>query len=235
MQLRVGLEMNYENRVLAWALDYPGCFAYGKSKEEALLRLPPSFVAYQHWVNLKAGERSWVADINDFDIRLVESFKVYDINDRFEVIDEGGYSVNAWFQSDWLPLTEQEIDHGLMLMEWSRQDLLALLSTIYDDLMEKNFSGERWNIIDIVRHIATAEWWYLDRLGLTNLTKQNLPSETLEALVVVRKQFRNVLPDLVNKELVSGKAGEFWSPRKILRRVLCHEKDHIQHIYQLIS
>ncbi len=62
MQLRTGLELNFSGRVLAWALDHPGCFAYGEDEQEALLRLPQAFIAYQHWVHFKAGERSWLQD-----------------------------------------------------------------------------------------------------------------------------------------------------------------------------
>jgi hypothetical protein len=29
--------------------------------------------------------------------------------------------------------------------------------------------------------------------------------------------------------------GEFWSPRKALRRALWHERDHIDHINKLIA
>ena len=235
MQLQVGLELNFENRILAWALDYPGCFSYGETEEEALLRIPKAFVAYQHWVDLKAGNRSWLQNVKDFDIRLVETFKVYDINDQFEVIEKGAYSVNAWFQSDWLPLTEQEVEHALMLVDWSRQDLLSLLDTIPEDLKEKKYPDERWNINGIIRHIASAEWWYLDRLGLTNLTKHDLPKNTFDRLDLVRKQVIDAIPGQVGIQLVYGKDGEFWSPRKLIRRILWHEKDHIQHIYQLIS
>ena len=34
MQIRVGLENNIEGRSLAWVLDHPGCFAYGKDGPE---------------------------------------------------------------------------------------------------------------------------------------------------------------------------------------------------------
>ena len=29
MHIRIGLENGDENRSVAWALDFPGCFAYG--------------------------------------------------------------------------------------------------------------------------------------------------------------------------------------------------------------
>jgi hypothetical protein len=235
MQLRTGLELNYEGRVLAWALDYPGCFAYGDDEQEALVLLPQAFIAYQHWVNFKAGEKTWLKEDQDIDVRLLERCKIYLINENYEVTNEDGYSVNAWFQNDWLPLKEEEVAQGLMLMDWSRNDLLDLLAGIPDELREKNFAGERWNVLGVIRHIGGAEWWYLDRLGLTDLSRNEVPNDPFERLDVIRKQVKTVLPGLIGKDLVKGKEGEFWSPRKLLRRVLWHEKDHIHHIYKLIS
>ncbi|HSM24577.1 MAG TPA: DinB family protein [Anaerolineaceae bacterium] len=234
MKLITGLELNNEGRNLAWALDYPGCFSYGDDDQEALLRLPQAFVAYQYWVNFKAGEKSWLKDITDFDVRLVETFKVYAINEKYEVVEQG-YDVNAWFQNDWVALTEEEVQQGLLLMDWSRQDLLQLLEGIPTDLREKKSEGERWNILGIVNHISNAEWWYMDRLGLTDLKRTELPKDTFTRIELVREQLKNVMPELIGKNLIHGKEGEFWSPRKLLRRVLWHEKDHIHHIYKLIS
>jgi len=235
MQLRTGLEGNFSRRVLAWALDHPGCFAYGDDEQEALLRLPQAFIAYKHWVNFKTGQNSWFQENDEIDVRLVESFRDYAINENFEVTNLAGYEVNAWFQTDWIPMTEAEIEQGLMLMEWSRKDLLDLLAGIPSDLQEEKFAGERWDILGIVKHIGGAEWWYLDRLGLTDLTRDQVPKEPFERLEVVRTQVIQTMPQFLGKELVIGKDGEFWSPRKLLRRILWHEKDHIHHIYKLIS
>jgi len=33
---------------------------------------------------------------------------------------------------------------------------------------------------------------------------------------------------------VVGLDGEFWSPRKLLRRTVWHERDHVDHIRKLI-
>jgi hypothetical protein len=233
MQLKTGLELNNEGRVLAWALDFPGCFAYGEDQQEALIRLSQAFVAYQHWVNLKAGEHSWLKEVSDIDIRLLESFQNYLINEKYEVVSESGYEVNAWFQYDWIPLNQVEVNQGQLLMDWSRKDLLGLLDTIPEDLRVKKFEGERWDILGIVKHIGGAEWWYLDQLGLTNFSRDDVPKDAFERLEVIRDQVKQVLPTLVGKDMVRGIEGEFWSPRKLLRRVLWHEKDHIHHIYKL--
>ena len=51
MLIRIGIENNIEGRTLVWALDYPGCFAYGADEAEAeaavdrVLRQPRGAVA----------------------------------------------------------------------------------------------------------------------------------------------------------------------------------------------
>lgn len=81
--------------------------------------------------------------------------------------------------------------------------------------------------------MANAEWWYLDRLGLAQGEYGDLPQDVLERLKVVRNRLYQVLPGMIESELVLGKNGEFWSPRKLLRRALWHELDHVQHILKL--
>ena len=44
MQIRIGIENNNEGRTLAWAFDYPGCFAYGMDEAEALIMLPKALL-----------------------------------------------------------------------------------------------------------------------------------------------------------------------------------------------
>lgn len=50
MLIRIGMENNNEGHSLAWALDYPGCFAYGADQAEALVRLPPALLKYENWI-----------------------------------------------------------------------------------------------------------------------------------------------------------------------------------------
>ena len=44
----------------------------------------------------------------------------------------------------------------------------------------------------------------------------------------------HTLPKLTGVAQVLGSEGEFWSPRKVLRRALWHELDHLDHIKKLI-
>jgi hypothetical protein len=50
----------------------------------------------------------------------------------------------------------------------------------------------------------------------------------------VRSNLEYILPGLAGSTLVVGMSGEFWSPRKVLRRAVWHELDHIAHIRKLL-
>jgi len=230
MIIRIGLENNFEGRSLAWALDFPGAFAYGEDGSTAMLGLPRALVQYENWANQHAGEVC--LELGDFDLRLVETWQVYTIDRDFQDAAEG-YEVNAFFRDDWRPLGEEEIQRGLDLLAWSRADLLSVTAELPAEKLDAAYPGERWGIRGILKHLAVAEWWYLDRLGLAQ-PRGELPRDAFERLDAVRSRLREVLPTLAGAKTVLGVDGEFWSPRKLLRRALWHEMDHIAHIIRLL-
>jgi len=235
MLIRIGLENGTEGRSMAWMLDFPGCFAYGKDGPEAILNVPRAILAYQEWM-ARHTDQSWLADLGDFDVRLVETFECYDINDAFERVPSGtGYEVNAFFLHDWKPLSEEDVTRGLLLLEWSRADLLAAFGGLTSEQLNLERPGERWPINGILNHVGGAEWWYMDNLGLAGMERAQLSKLPTERLSGVRARLRQVLPGLVGSNLVLGKEGEIWSPRKLLRRALWHELDHVEHIRKLVQ
>jgi hypothetical protein len=233
MRIRIGLENNMDGRSIAWALDFPGCYADGMDGSLALVSLPQALVQYEDWVN-KHASPSWLPDLSEFDVRLVETWQGYCIDDDLNESSDG-YEVNAWFRDDWRALTETEIDHGLQMLRWSRVDLLATLAGASQAALEEKLPGERWSVLGVLKHVAGAEWWYLDRLDLAGMTGEQLPKDPFERLPLVRSRLEAVLPGLAGVQRVLGKEGEFWSPRKILRRALWHERDHIGHIEKLLG
>ncbi len=232
MHIRIGLENGDENRSVAWALDFPGCFAYGADSSEALVRVVPAYLAYRSWIRHHGGLPGLPED-RELDLKLVESWNVYWIDEDFEKGPGKPYAVNAWFHEDWKPLTRAEGRRAAALLQWAREDLLAALAGLTAAELDAERPGERWSIRGIARHVANAEWWYLERLGLAGVERAALPEDVLERLAVVRARLLHVLPDLEGLDLVVGRNGEFWSPRKLIRRALWHERDHTDHILML--
>jgi hypothetical protein len=233
MLIKVGIENNYENRSLAWVLDYPGCFAYGSSETEALVRVPQALIAYKSWLEGYTPE-SWLQNLADFDIRLVEVYECHSLNDQYEPAAQG-MEVNSWFHHDWLPLNEEEIRRSLLVLTWAHQDLYELTAALNQEQLDRTYAGERWSIRGILFHVADAELYYLNRLSLTPYSRQNLSEDVWQALQFTLQQNTAILPTLAGKTVVHGLEGEFWSPRKILRRACWHALDHCQHVHKLIT
>ena len=233
MQIRIGIENNNEGRTLAWALDFPGCFAYGMDEAEALINLPRALLDYEYWIRNHTSD-TWVV-FEDMDMRVVEKFTTFRMGADYQPAPpDEGYEINAWFLDDWRPLTKLEIDRGLTVFKWQRDELLAGLGTLDPELLVKPFPNQRWTITGIAKHIANAELWYLQRMGLTSKSKQDLADNFFECLAQTSDLVKQAFPYFADEVKVIGIDGEFWSYRKILRRTLWHQRDHIEHIKQLV-
>jgi uncharacterized damage-inducible protein DinB len=192
--------------------------------------IPQAIRDYAAWVGAHTSD-SWLAGL-DIEFQLEETWDCYSINDEFELTQDG-YEVNAWFRHDWKPLSDDEIQRSLHLLAWSRRDLLKTVDNLSKDVLERKYPGERWSIAGILKHVGGAEWWYLHRLGLA-FPQDAVPEDPFERLEKVRARLLEILPELAGSRQVVGVDGEFWSPRKLLRRAVWHECDHIRHIRKLL-
>ena len=233
MIFQVGIENNNEGRSIAWALEHPGCFAYGIKGQAAVTNLESALDRYAGWI-LHHEPNTWLNfSENEIEIEVNGVWDVYYINDDFNKVTEAdGFSVESFFPYDWKPLSTIEIKRALDMLAWSRDDLIRSLRGISEAKLNQTYPGERWSINGILNHLGSAEWWYLDRLGLA-FPRTQVPEEPLAWLDMVRKRFNSTLYKLSDVKRVVGVDGEFWSPRKLLRRTLWHERDHIEHILKL--
>jgi hypothetical protein len=229
----IGLENNAEGRSQAWVLGHPGCFAYGVDGSAALQALPIAIQEYRQWI-AEHTSKSWLIgdEFESSEYRLEDTWECYSIDSDYELVKDG-YEVNAWFRHDWIPLSAEDVQHGLLLLSWGRDELLKIVSNLGVEVMERTYPGERWSIAGILNHIGGAEWWYQNRLGLI-FTREDVPDNPFQRLEKVRSNLVYILPGLVGSKQVLGVSGEFWSPRKVLRRAVWHEYDHIAHIRKLL-
>ncbi len=234
MDFRVCLENGCEGKTLAWVIDHPGCFITAESEKDVLEVLPEAIRDYALWVSAHE-KNSWV-DTKDIRITVDETWQVYTIDADFELAQPDGenYDVNAWFRHDWKPLSHEDIERGFKLLAWSREDFLSLVQGLNVKELDFKPEGERWSIKGIIRHAGVAEWWYQDRLNLA-CPYEALPKDPFETIVYARKCLLDLLPSFENKSQVIGVDGEFWSPRKLLRRTVWHERDHTNHIRKLLK
>lgn len=215
----VGAE-EIDGRWVAHVPDLPGCFASHDEREAAIAAAPQAVESYIEWCS---GHGLHVSGISPPMI-VSEVIRAWTY--------EEDYEVNAFFASDRPPLSSEEIPELEKLLEASRDDLEQALVGLDREALEQEIYGERWPILGIVNHIATAEHWYFDRLGI-GLTTSELPSDPLERVAKVRENSLARLHQLVDRKGVVTLSGETWSARKVMRRTLWHERDHTDHILKL--
>ena len=234
MIFRIGIENNNDDRTIAWALDHPGCFAYGQDSEQAQRNFPQAAREYVAWI--ARHEEPWLDD--EVQVVVEETFEVYFIDASFERVERGKdtFMVESFFLNDWKPLVPHELERALKLLAWSRADLLDLVKGLSPAKLAEIYPDERWPIDGILRHIGGAEWWYQDRLGYAlREDEEEDPEDPFKRMTVVREHFTSLLPKLDGVNKVVGIAGELWSPRKMLRRAVWHERDHTEHIRKLLA
>ncbi len=234
MILRVGMENNNDNHSIAWALEHPGLFAYGRDGREAEANFEQAARDYAVWI--EAHGSSWLRS-EAVQVRVEESFDAYFLDRAFELAEQGKHAsmVESFFRYDWKPLTAADIEFALKLLAWSRQDLLDTIDGLSERKLNETYDGERWSINGILKHIGGAEWWYQERIGHPYPEIENdLPEDARQRLGVTRAHFNALLPKLEGVQQVIGLEGELWSPRKTLRRALWHERDHTVHIRKLL-
>lgn len=232
MIFRIGIENNNDGfRTIAWALEHPGCFVYGAHAEQAISNLPDAIFNYAAWAQARGAD--WL-DVSQIELTIDETFECYPIDEKtFERVEKNGYMVESFFLHDWKPLTRLEIERALQILAWTRGDLLAIIGGLDPEKLTATHPGERWSINGILRHVGGAEWWYMERLGRA-FPESELPKAPRERLDKVRAALVELLPQLEGVSQVVGQEGELWSPRKLLRRAVWHECDHVNHIRKLI-
>ena len=223
MAYRIAVEDMEQNHWVAWALDLPGCFSSARTQEEAEVMAPTSISQYINWLK-NLGYRQLPRQ-DYIEVEVVETFRSY--------VSGGMYVANAFFEDDKRPLLKEDVEFGLWLLERTREDLLDAANSVAEEKFAQSIPGEvQGSIQGIVEHVAWSEWWYLDRLGLA-FDRDKMPSGVFKMLAAVRQHSQKQLASLVGVDQIITVRGEKWSPRKILRRTLWHERDHTNHIAKL--
>jgi len=209
-----------EGRWVAFVPALAGCFASAGTRDAALALLPEAVRSYLIWRRDK-GDASVASDQEP-------TFEIEEIVREWPDPAHPEYIVSAFFAADAPPLTGQDISLGVRLLDWAYADLLTAGALPADVLGEK-VEGD-WSVAGILTHCSHAEWWYLHRLGLAPAQKE--PSTWRERFTLAHQQLVTVLPTLEGVARIVLADCELWSPRKMLRRALWHERDHTAHIHQ---
>ena len=139
------------------------------------------------------------------------------------------------FAPDREPLTPSELTRQLRWARWSREELVAAVRAQSRPLARKPASGR--SAAAVVLHVAEAEWAYVSSTlnGLHGRSAaiaaiEEAGEEPWEALAAERAPLAERMAAMTPEEMsrLIEKNGRLrWSARRMLRRLLEHEWEHV--------
>ncbi|MBN1993025.1 MAG: type II toxin-antitoxin system HicB family antitoxin [Anaerolineae bacterium] len=143
---------------------------------------------------------------------------------EFEEVDK------TTFPTDYDSLHPNELETLFRWMAISRQELVDLVRDLPEETLDHKLADNTPSIREILCHTAEADLWYTDRL-------KRWPEAPLFRLAATRgialERLRALQPtDFGNFTIYDGKK---WTPRKVMRRMLEHEREQIQQIRALLA
>lgn len=208
-RISVGLEQDAAGLIRAHSLDLLGFEALGRDAEEAVSafaeRLQRSLPVLEA-LGRDVPERS-----SELEIAVDEWIET-------EADLATGRSV-ACFEADRVPLADEELFGGLDLLGALRSRLIRPFKRTRNEQLEQLQAGEV-SVRTLLDGLAQAQWWTLTRLGASPMAE--VPEQVIArldtsmALVVERMAH---LPEARRGQELEIE-GEYWTPRKVLRRLL---------------
>lgn len=221
---------------LAHVPDLPGCVLRAASRDAVVQHLPNAIRDHHTWLR-RHGEPAPPQD------EPIE-FEVAGTVIGMGPFDPGDPA--ALFQPDHEPVSPEDLEKHLRLMDHSRADLLELVRDLPDDVLEWQADRQSFSINRILRHIGGAEQWYVSRV----VDPKSLPPEwendaelpIFEFLDMERRTAIARLRELTDRERSqifyptqwTDHRGEPWTARKVLRRFLEHEREHTLHVRETL-
>ena len=186
----------------------PGASARGETVEEAKEKIRDAITEYLRLLR----------DVGEPVPRASEGIEL-----EFEEVD------STTFLTDYDALRPNEMETLFRWMAISRQELMDLVKELPEEAVNrKPESGN--SIREILCHLAEADLWYTDRL-------KQWPEAPLFRLAAARGVALERLRELTESKRagVTTFEGEEWTPRKVMRRMLEHEREHIHEIRALLA
>ncbi|MCI0399167.1 MAG: type II toxin-antitoxin system HicB family antitoxin [Chloroflexi bacterium] len=228
----VYLEIGPTGLCMAHAPALPGCFVRAENREVALAMLPAAIEEYQAWLE-QHGETP--AGPGPFGLRVA------DVQEGLGPFDSGDQA--ALLANENQPLPRPEMETYLRYMAYNRADLLALVGDLPEEVLAWQAGEAEMSTGRILRHVGRAEKWYVTRV----VDPAMLPpawEEEEPAVFAFLEQSRQAAVARLQRLTDEERAGLFypdagdneaWTARKVLRRFLEHEREHVGHVRQVLA
>jgi predicted RNase H-like HicB family nuclease len=216
----------------AFVPECPGCWVFGRTKERAVKKVRIVILEWFKW--LSAHGESVPEVKNKVEIEIAEMLYV-----DYNPVEAGKPEPLFW--SEVTPVKEDDIKRTILLIGHSRKDLMSLVSTITEECMDWKPCDEPRTIRNCLKHIAYVEPWYVSRLNIE--VPRDYPEDVFELLNYTRDIVINCLQNFPERKMRGifrpnkdeSPICDLWTARKVLRRLVDHERLHSKYIEKVLK
>ena len=212
--------------------DCPGCWVFAKTKNKALKK---ARVAVVEWFERMKKHKERVPDLKGkLKIEVAELLWV-----NYNPVEAGKPEPLFW--SEVLPVKKDDIKRTIQLSEYSRKDLLNAVSNLTGKQLSFKPTNEPRTIRNCLKHIAYVEWWYVNRLNIE--MPEKFPKDVFGLLNHIRELVVESLEKLPGEKMrgihqpvkYKSPTCDLWTARKVLRRLVDHERLHTRYIQKVLK
>ena len=210
-----------EKGAMLWADAYPGAYSRGETVSKALEKFPKALSEYAEWAH-----GTPMPHLAESDFVVTHAYQT-DLH-----VDDADSDV--LFPSERLPMDMTEYTQKKQLCIRSAQHFEKLVASIpqKDRALRKSrrtFYGKiPCSAREMAEHTNNTLEYYASAIGI--------PFENEDGLVENRKRlFRAIesTPDFLSARVYTAKDGEQWTLKKLMRRILWHDRIHAHALYRL--
>ena len=189
-----------------------GCIASGTSRDEAIANARRAFGAYLELLEARGVSTEHWKDLDP------NTFEAHDLPPDRVVPEDIGR------------MEEHELRDFLHQFEASRAALLSLVRDISSEDIERKPNDTTWSVREALEHVMLTEASLLSRL-------EKWPADPYNTLQAVHRMAfqRFTVMEPADTELDHVVMGRRWTTRKVMRRILEHEFEHLGHIKEIIG
>jgi uncharacterized damage-inducible protein DinB len=212
--------------------DLMGCFALASTKERATMKLKSAIPEYFQWLHFHGQE------------------VVIPTRPRFAIVQElyikgspgeaGG--PDPLLHCDRVAASRREITRCLRLLDYTREDLLHLVSGLEKKALGWKPQKEPRSVRNALRHIAQVDIWYLSRIGADPRLDKTKMKDIFAFLDYSRSLVREALLGLTETQLVKvfypckwSEKPYPWTATKVLHRLVTHERQHTNYLKRILT
>lgn len=221
--------------IILFASEYPGTCGWGRTAAEAREKLRADLRATVDWLAGHGIECS-VPALGPEPVSFEITERIRATGDPLVCDSEG------FFAFDSRPYSDAEISQTRAMLTASRGDLLDLVAELDPRSLDHRLAADRRTVREILDHVAGAEHWYLTRVVVpvdVPDSWRHYAGDTFDRLAETRRDVDRTLESLRDvPDSRRGRTrvvdGERWSRRKLLRRLVWHERLHGKQLARLV-